>query len=69
MIMRTREGVFDKHWQEVSKMGEMKGLAQYEIDLLKEKLHAKALHRRNVYFMKKEVERETRELKKLLNTR
>jgi len=50
-------------------MGEMKGLAQYEIDMLKEKLHAKALHRRNVYFMKKEVERETRELKKLLNTR
>ena len=50
-------------------MGGLKGVAQYEIDMLKEKLHAKALHRRNVYFMKKEVERETQELKKLLNSR
>ena len=50
-------------------MGELKGVAQYEIDMLKEKLHAKALHRTNVYFMKKEVERETQELKKLLNSR
>ena len=50
-------------------MGEMKRITQYEIELLKERLHAKALHRRNIYFMKKEVEQETRELKKLLNTR
>jgi hypothetical protein len=48
-------------------MNEMKGIAQYEVDMLKDKLHAKALHRRNVYFLKKEVQRETRELKKLLN--
>ncbi len=48
-------------------MNEMKGITQYEVDMLKDKLHAKALHRRNVYFLKKEVQRETRELKKLLN--
>ena len=50
-------------------MGEMKGIAQFEIDMLKEKLHAQREHRRNVYFMKKEVEKETQELKKLLGTR
>ena len=50
-------------------MGEMKGVAQYEMELFKEKLQAQRLHRRNVYFMKKEVERETQELKKLLGSR
>ena len=50
-------------------MGEMKGIAHYEIDRIKDRLHAKAMHRRNVYYMKKEVERETQELKKLLGTR
>ena len=48
-------------------MGEMKGIAHYEMEMLKDKLHEKALHRKNVYFMKKEVQKETQELKKLLN--
>ena len=48
-------------------MGEMKGIAQYEMEMLRDKLQAQALHRKNVYFMKKEVQRETQELKKLLN--
>ena len=49
-------------------MTEMKGIAQYEMDMLRDKLHAQALHRRNVYFLRKEVQREAQELKKLLNS-
>ena len=49
-------------------MTEMKGIAQVEMDMLRDKLHAQALHRRNVYFLKKEVQRETQELKKLLHS-
>ena len=50
-------------------MGEMKGIARYEVEMLKDKIHEKALHRKNVYFLKKEVQKETQELKKLLNGR
>lgn len=48
-------------------MGEMKLIAKYEMDMLMERLHEKALHRRNVHCMKKEVQKEAQELKKLLN--
>ena len=50
-------------------MGDMRDIAQYEVDMFKERLHAKSLHRKNVYFMKKEVQKETQELKKLLQSR
>lgn len=50
-------------------MGELKGIAQYEVNLMRDRLHAQALHRRNISLLKREVQREAQEMKKLLGNR
>ena len=50
-------------------MGEIKAVAQAEMDLLRDKLRAQAAYRRNISFLKREVQREASEFKKLRTVR
>ena len=50
-------------------MGEIKRIAQVQMDLLRDKLHAQAQYRKNISFLKKEVEKEAKEFKKLRTVR
>ena len=50
-------------------MGEFKGIAQSDISLLRDKILAQAAHRKNIRFLKKEVQREAKEFKKLRTVR
>ena len=47
---------------------EKKQILDAEADIHRGKLHAEAIHLKEVHDMKREVEKETRELKKLLHT-
>ncbi|MBQ3794680.1 MAG: hypothetical protein II842_00070 [Butyrivibrio sp.] len=47
--------------------GEKKQILDAEADIHRGKLHAEAIHLKEVHDMKRDVEKETRELKKLLH--
>ena len=50
-------------------MGEIKKIAQAEMDLLRDKLRAQAAYRKDISFLKKEVQREAQEFKRLRTVR
>ena len=69
IILWYLRGCSEKTLQEVASMGEIKAVAQAEMDLLRDKLRAQAAYRRNISFLKREVQREASEFKKLRTVR